>query len=162
MRFFLDTEFIEDGKTIELLSIGIVADDGREYYAEVAGADYSRADNWVQANVIEHLKGGHFLKTREKIADEIVEFVGKNPCFWAYFADYDWVALCQLYGRMLDLPESWPMYCKDLKQWADYLVVPRAAFPKMTGTEHHALQDARWNKDVFDFLDAEDKRGWRT
>lgn len=26
MRYFLDTEFIEDGKTIDLISIGIVSD----------------------------------------------------------------------------------------------------------------------------------------
>ena len=34
MRYFLDTEFIEDGKTIDLLSIGIVAEDGRELYLQ--------------------------------------------------------------------------------------------------------------------------------
>src|SRR4051812_11038169 len=33
MKYFYDTEFLEDGQTIELISIGIVAEDGREYYA---------------------------------------------------------------------------------------------------------------------------------
>ena len=33
MKYFYDTEFIEDGSTIELISIGVVAEDGREYYA---------------------------------------------------------------------------------------------------------------------------------
>ena len=33
MRYFYDTEFLEDGETIDLISIGIVAEDGREYYA---------------------------------------------------------------------------------------------------------------------------------
>lgn len=33
MRYFFDTEFYEDGKTIDLVSIGIVAEDGRELYA---------------------------------------------------------------------------------------------------------------------------------
>jgi hypothetical protein len=28
MRFFLDTEFIEDGKTIDLVSIGMVKENG--------------------------------------------------------------------------------------------------------------------------------------
>ncbi len=31
-RYFYDCEFLENGNTIELISIGIVADDGREYY----------------------------------------------------------------------------------------------------------------------------------
>ncbi len=33
MRYFYDTEFIDDGRTIELISIGVTAEDGREYYA---------------------------------------------------------------------------------------------------------------------------------
>jgi hypothetical protein len=38
MKYFLDTEFAETGgtenPTIDLISLGIVAEDGREYYAE--------------------------------------------------------------------------------------------------------------------------------
>ena len=33
MRFFYDCEFIEDGTTIDLVSIGVVGEDGREFYA---------------------------------------------------------------------------------------------------------------------------------
>ncbi|MGH8862698.1 MAG: polyadenylate-specific 3'-exoribonuclease AS, partial [Jatrophihabitantaceae bacterium] len=33
MRFFYDCEFIEDGRTIELVSIGVVDESGREFYA---------------------------------------------------------------------------------------------------------------------------------
>ena len=33
MRIFYDTEFLDDGKTIDLISIGMVAEDGRELYA---------------------------------------------------------------------------------------------------------------------------------
>jgi hypothetical protein len=29
MKYYYDTEFIEDGRTIDLISIGIVAEDGR-------------------------------------------------------------------------------------------------------------------------------------
>ena len=48
MRYWFDTEFIEDGKTIDLLSIGIVSDDGRAYYATSAEADRSKASPWVR------------------------------------------------------------------------------------------------------------------
>src|SRR5690349_17532726 len=34
MRYFLDTEFIERPGTIDLISIGIVSEDRREFYAE--------------------------------------------------------------------------------------------------------------------------------
>jgi 3'-5' exoribonuclease-like protein len=156
VRFFLDTEFIEDGKTIDLISIGIVAENGKEYYAEFCECDLTKANDWVKANVLPHLTAG-FGKLRSEIAKEIVAFVDdcglKNADgtpsrygkveFWGYYADYDWVALCQLYGRMIDLPKGWPMYCRDLKQLLDDNDNPK--MPKPT-QEHNALSDARWNK----------------
>lgn len=46
MKYFLDTEFIEYQNTIDLISIGIVAEDGREYYAENEQCDFSKQDDW--------------------------------------------------------------------------------------------------------------------
>ena len=38
MRYFYDTEFIDDGRTIDLISIGVAAEDGRDDRLEfVAG-----------------------------------------------------------------------------------------------------------------------------
>jgi len=149
MKFWFDTEFIEDGRTIDLLSIGICSEDGRTYYAECADVDVSRASEWVKENVISYLTGD--VKNRDVIAREIVEFVGDSPEFWAYYADYDWVALCQLYGTMMQLPQSWPMYCRDIKQWCDQLGNPR--LPEQSKGEHHALMDALWNRSAWEFLD---------
>lgn len=53
-----DTEFLEDGTTIELISIGIVGDDGREYYAVNADAPIERIKKeheWLIRNVLPHL-----------------------------------------------------------------------------------------------------------
>lgn len=158
MRFFLDTEFIEDGKTIDLISIGIVCEDGREYYAEVADCDLSKANSWVQENVVPHLKGDGILRIR--IAGDIQLFVGREkPEFWGYYADYDWVALCQLYGRMIDLPTNWPMYCRDLKQLVDERGNP--PLPKNL-SEHNALADARWNKRIYDLYGLNEKENGRS
>lgn len=55
MRYFYDTEFIEDGATITLVSIGIVAEDGREYYAVSTDFDGARANHWVRENVLAKL-----------------------------------------------------------------------------------------------------------
>lgn len=54
MKYFYDTEFLEDGKTIELISIGIVAEDGREYYAVNADMpmDRIRQHDWLLRNVM--------------------------------------------------------------------------------------------------------------
>lgn len=52
-----DTEFLEDGTTIDLISIGIVCEDGREYYAVNVDCDFARVrnDDWLWANVVPHL-----------------------------------------------------------------------------------------------------------
>lgn len=138
MRVWFDTEFIEDGRTIDLLSIGMVREDGATYYAEPAETNRSRASEWVRANVLPHL-GGPILP-RKQIAANIAAFVGDEPEFWAYYADYDWVALCQLYGTMMDLPRGWPRYCRDFKQWLDEHGNPRMC--EHRGVAHNALDDA--------------------
>ena len=51
MRYFYDCEFIEDGTTIELVSIGMVGEDGREFYAVSTEFDPERAGKWVRANL---------------------------------------------------------------------------------------------------------------
>ena len=166
MKFWLDTEFIEDGKTIDLISIGIVAEDGREYYAISTEFKARKASQWVKDNVLVHLPERHVYpgmpgygwndverarawKPRKQIAAEIVAFVGDAPEFWGYYADYDWVVLCQLYGTMMDLPRGWPMYCRDLQQWRDELGNPAIVAPI---DEHNALAAARWNKTTWEYL----------
>ena len=54
--------------------------------------------------------------------------------------DYDWVALCQLFGTMMDLPEGWPMYCRDVKQLADDKGNPQLNSDNLK--HHNALEDA--------------------
>lgn len=166
MRYWLDTEFTEDGRTIELLSIGIVAEDGRELYAENAQADLSKANDFVKEHVlpqlVHHGHGEHvswtdyptMVATRAGIARAVQDFCSPEtygkPEFWGYYADYDWVVLCQLFGAMVNLPKRWPMYCRDIKQWADELGNP--ALPEQGKGEHHALADAKWNRQAWDFL----------
>ena len=152
MKYFLDTEFIESGRTkpIQLLSIGIVAEDGREFYAESAEYDIADCSAWLLENVIPNMLGSCALPLSE-IAAKIREFIGdEKPEFWGYYADYDWVVFCQLFGAMIDLPNGWPMYCRDLKQWCDELGNPK--LPEQGKGEHNALADARWNRQVWEFL----------
>lgn len=152
MRIFFDTEFIEDDKTIDPISIGLVREDGQEYYAEFIECDRSKASQWVRENVFPHLiNDDDCLGLKSTIADNIVTFVGDKPEFWAYCADYDWVLLCQLYGTMMDLPNGWPMFCMDIMQlWASIGHYPE--LPKQASQVHNALADARWNAECWRFL----------
>lgn len=247
MKYFLDTEFIESfhkplfGKRrhfIDLISIGIVAEDGREYYAISNEFKYNDADEWVHNNVLgvsfeldilnryshgdqrsrdlDAMEGkGHdgacqylikkYGKSNKQISEEIYAFINPpvsvegflgwiekhnpiadggvshgcaQPEFYGYYSDYDWVLFCSLYGRMIDLPKGFPMYCIDLKQslddyitkwrneriakekkkvnfatWESYLrsVKSNPDYPKQSN-EHNALSDAKWNFELYKFL----------
>lgn len=216
MKIFMDTEFLEGtqtrrlmgipiGKTkptIELISIALVGEDGREYYGICKEFNLEEAWNrydldhghgdarnhpprrvyWFRNNILIPIfndlmeldrqycaKANRFGtsglplddvfcytvmkealekhgKTRKQIMYDVNEFIcpiaiasdyadtgsldtgfttflAENPPeFYAYFADYDWVAFCWLYGRMIDLPTGFPMYCRDIKQQLDYYI----------------------------------------
>lgn len=194
MKYFLDTEFIEGfnkhrfGKRrhfIDLISIGIVCEDGRTYNAISSEYNYKDADAWVQNNVISPLyrqtvsgdmRNHYGVNTFQKgygkslynISREILSFVANTlgnqdavahriecypPEFYAYYGDYDWVLFCSLFGRMIDLPKGFPMYCRDIKQMMDEKGVnnEHPDCPKQKG-EHDALSDAEWNKAAYQWV----------
>lgn len=148
-KVFYDTEFIEFPNTIQLISIGMVKENGEEYYA-VAEFDekYLKYNSWVEENVVPILwQGIEGLQERKPLAvikEEILEFLGPDydeVQLCGYYADYDHVIFCWLFGAMVDLPEGLPMYTWDLKQYiednnylGDHAVNP---------VPHNALWDAR-------------------
>ncbi|OBF21318.1 hypothetical protein A5725_00840 [Mycobacterium kubicae] len=147
MRYFYDTEFIEDGRTIELISIGVAAEDGREYYAVSTGFDPERAGSWVRAHVLPKLPppASQLWRSRRQIRDDLEEFFGVDgdePIeLWAWIGAYDHVALCQLWGTMPELPRALPRFTRELRQlWEDH-GSPR--LPPRPRDAHDALVDAR-------------------
>lgn len=267
MKYFFDTEFLEGKQrlrktflealfatkiytepTIDLISIGIVAEDGREYYAISKEFNLNEAWNrfdlkyntgsgdannlpptkvyWLRQNVLKpifkdlwfekgHLQNLHNIsndftfsnfkrliklygKSNQQIAKEVEQFckpnetkainagidaiignIDPNTEFYGYYSDYDWVVFCWLFGKMMDLPKGFPMYCKDLKQTFDekafnwfkkdiefkkqYCLEHKlfsieddlkllSNYPKQNN-EHNALDDAQWNFKLFKFLE---------
>lgn len=155
MRFFIDTEFMEEPGFLELLSIGIVAENGQTLYAVNESADYSRANKFVRQLVLPHLDVATYGWNLQNIGPRALRFIngqwdGNHPEFWGYFADYDWVLFCWLQGTMMDLPKGWPMYCRDLRQEMDHYGISRNELPPDSANEHNALADARWTKAAWD------------
>jgi hypothetical protein len=147
-RYFYDTEFIEDGVTIDLVSIGVVDGEGREFYAISTEFDPTRAIPWVRRNVLDKLPGpAHAAwRSREQIRAELLAFLtepGEEIELWAWYAAYDHVALCQLWGPMPALPRPIPRFTKDLRQLWDDLGRPH--LPAAGADQHDALADARHN-----------------
>lgn len=172
MRYFYDCEFLEDGRTLDLISIGIVAEDGRGYYAVNADADGERisAHPWLMENVVPHLPykrsgvtgwwwpddSSPEVKPHAVIAVEVEAFIraggesrDENE-LWAYYSAYDHVALCQLWGRMMDLPDCVPMWTHDLMHFGEWVDLARKRVPQQD--EHHALADARWGRDIHNWI----------
>jgi len=154
MRIFFDTEFIEDGKTIDLMSIGMIREDGLTYYAVSKDCDLKLASEWVRENVISHLWTGfnpiEVTKTREEIKRDILNFCSNRPEFWADYCSYDWIAFCQLFGKMIDLPRNYPMYCNDFEQLINHLKIDKKALAISNTQEHNALADAIQLKNEYD------------
>ncbi|WP_116040936.1 polyadenylate-specific 3'-exoribonuclease AS [Amycolatopsis palatopharyngis] len=148
MRFFYDTEFIEDGVTIDLVSIGVVDTDGREFYAVSTEFDPGRAGPWVRNNVLPKLPSpaNSAWRSREQIRADLLDFFGKPQGgieLWAWFAAYDHVALAQLWGPMPALPRQLPRFTRDLRQrWED---VGKPKLPAAPEDAHDSLADARHN-----------------
>lgn len=136
MRYFFDTEFREDGQIIDLISIGIVAEDGRELYAVSTEARLDLCDSWLRENVLAKLpEYGHLAwMSRLEIRKAVTLFTGgkwgnplygttrtindDNPEIWAWYGASDWVAFYQLFGKMIDLPDHLPRWFHELKQLA--------------------------------------------
>lgn len=171
MRYWLDTEFLEDGRTIDLISIGIVAEDGREYYAvnaempvrRIAEHAWLRENVWVHLPLVEStMRPEHrkldmtsvLVRGKRTIANEVREFLTGNGApveLWGYYSAYDHVVLAQLWGTMMQLPKGIPMYTNDVQQVAAAALLDNR-LPQQTGTAHNALDDARWTRDAWTFL----------
>lgn len=148
-RYVYDTEFIEDGVTIDLVSIAVVSEDGdREFYAVSTEHDPTKAIGWVRTNVLDQLPSpsSPAWRSRAQIRDGLLEFLTAEPGeieLWAWYGAYDHVALCQLWGAMRALPRVLPRFTRDLRQrWED---VGCPELPPEPPGAHDALVDARHN-----------------
>jgi 3' exoribonuclease, RNase T-like len=148
VRFFYDCEFIEDGQTIDLVSIGVVDESGREFYAVSSEFNPDPAIEWVRRHVLSRLPSPSDTawRTRQRIRADLLEFLtvpGEPIELWAWMAGYDHVALVQLWGNMRALPRPIPRFTHELRQrWEDRGSPP---LPIPPPDQHDALADARYN-----------------
>ncbi len=164
MNYFIDLEFIERGAAhpIDLISIGIVAEDGREYYAVNKGCKFWTASHWVWENVLRPMgvqKGPGeenvmipidplIWKSREQIAIDILNFTsGVNEVkFIGEYCATDWVVFYQLWGALVHKPDNFPWRCRDVVHFLeDELGLSQDDWPESLETDgnHNALLGAK-------------------
>lgn len=150
---FFDTEFTGLRKDTTLISLGIVSDNGKRFYAEFADYDESQCDEWIKNNVINNL---HLGGMRDGISDIDEEpsgimvrgnknYVAKELKEWLSQFDsiqfvsdvchYDFVLLIDLLtgGKTaLDLPDNISAVCHDINSdiARHYGITEREAFDK--------------------------------
>ena len=166
---FYDWEFDENGETIKPISIGMVDQNGRELYMinkdyidAVQSGDYEPSQ-WLQDNVLKHISENDYIDYAipfEFFAPIILDFVSDGGMItsrddvelWAYYAAYDHVRLAQCWGPMIGLPEPIPMFTNELQQHINAYLMPNETIPFEPELEHHPLYDAKWNKQVWEYL----------
>ncbi len=170
-HIFYDTEFMERGGTypINLISIGMVDNEGHELYAINGDFHPQLIANhaWLRNNVLPYLpveqRGEAWnwnfdhpeatcIYTLSAIAEMVKRFVLRSwetPELWTWYGAYDHVVVCQqLFGTMMQLPSGYPMWSNDLRQEVERLNV-ESSLPFHSGSEHKSIDDARWNREVF-------------
>jgi hypothetical protein len=147
-RYFLDTEFT-DFDSPQLISLAIVGEDGREFYAEVSDFAREQCSDFVRAAVLPQLgmPPGRAMP-RSQVKDELLAWLHAIPVKPKPLLCYDYEGDFTLLVQLLDgpLPDSW----KAENIWRRINDLERERFFMNTGlADHHALHDARANAYAF-------------
>jgi hypothetical protein len=158
MRYYLDTEF--DESRVELISVGVVDQTGRRFYAINGDYDWDLAAPWLRDNVEPHLSLAEYAEETKNlryaecscrgIGDLLRDWANLDQGdeaheFWAYYGAWDWVLLRRLFPQH-DVPMALPLLYFDLKQFALSVGVedPLVDFVAHVEPRHNALADAEW------------------
>jgi hypothetical protein len=116
MKLFFDTEFTGLHQNTTLISLGIISETGRSFYAEFTDYDKLQCDDWINNNVISKL---HIKKNNTIFNDEILgdtKYI-KNRLedylsefdeieIWSDCLSYDWVLFNELFGGAFNIPKN--------------------------------------------------------
>ena len=127
-KLFLDTEFTGLHQETTLISLGIISECGKTFYAEFTDYDKTQLNDWLDENVIAHTwvaKHEPITSMGEVISesrwadvhvfgssDYIKPFLEKwlsqfeKIVIWSDCLAYDWVLFNQIWGHAFSIPEN--------------------------------------------------------
>jgi hypothetical protein len=171
MNYFLDTEFtrLPWEKGSNLISVGIVSEDGREYYACLDNFESEGFSDVVRDRIIPLLPDKSERKSPDIVKREILDFIKEKPAaFWSVFPDAEWLISLgvekdkiqdilgtfgdydlQLIQRLLgnDYPSDWPKRGSNLNSIIEE-VSKKGPLPE-NKNQHNALSDAIQAKEIW-------------
>jgi len=181
-----DCEFKEDGKTIDLISIGMVSGDGREFYAVSNEFNTRRVanDDWLMKNVMTSIEHEQFVIQDFEGTPVLRDFVVTDPAAMSK-ADMGNALLDFIFGPGTSPskgtpPELWNWYgaydhVALCQIWGSMMSLPpgmpmfsndikqlhkEAGYPSMPRQPeglHNALADAKFNIVRYNYLKAKAK-----
>lgn len=172
-KIFFDTEFTGLHQKTTLISIGLVADTGQKFYAELTDYDRSQVNDWLRDNVISRLKfaetvygvlpegyAGDTVHVKEWLESWLRGLATDGPIeMWSDCLAYDWVLFCQLWGGAREVPPRYVYYipmdiCTLFKVKDIDPDINREEFAEMKtkAEKHNALWDAKVIKACHDKL----------
>lgn len=138
MKIFFDTEFTGLHQKTTLISIGLVAENGHTFYAELTDYDKGQIDDWLQQNVVNNLVLRDLAGTEEAMID-----FGGYPKATCVKGDTDRVAkeltewLSNIYTSSVvygDVRNKFPdQHPKKLEMWSDCLAYDWVLFNQLWG-----------------------------
>jgi 3'-5' exoribonuclease-like protein len=177
MKVFFDTEFTGLHQHTTLISIGLVAENGNTFYAELNDYDQDQIDDWLRENVIAHLRFAN--DQRPALIDNHHEMRGSRADvrtalrmwltlgapmhdqieLWSDCLAYDWVLFCELFGGALNIPKKVYYIPFDICTLFKIKGIDpdsnREAFAGIDGAKHNALHDALVIKACYEKLTAD-------
>ena len=120
-KIFLDTEFTGLHQNTTLISIGLISECGKTFYAELTDYDKTQIDGWLQENVIDNLSNQMMLNNsyegienvRCKCDAKILKLYlsqwfeqFESVEIWSDCLSYDWVLFNQLFGHAFNVPKN--------------------------------------------------------
>lgn len=167
MKIFFDTEFTGLHQNTTLISIGLVSENDRTFYAEFNDYDIAQVNRWVRENVIPYLQFSEVqtlnpkldLKSYAMKANQqtirllLSEWLSQFEVveMWADCPAYDWVLLGNLFNGSLNMPSHISKNAFDVATLLNVAGIDpdidRKAFCGLSEMNlHNALDDARLAK----------------
>lgn len=126
-KIYFDTEFTGLHQNTTLISIGLVSECNKTFYAELYDYDQSQIDDWLKENVISKLRlkhknvvirenrldDGTFEKTeiltnmkdlKNHLSNWLNQF--EEIEIWSDCLSYDWVLFNEIFGGAMKIPQN--------------------------------------------------------
>ena len=172
---FLDTEFTELSQAAELLSIALVDENNRWFYAVFSDTKSENLSSWHQENIVPFISltdvqlqrlpstGTYLQANKQQIISSLLDWLSayRELEVWADVPAYDWVLFSELFGGARQLPKQIHYIVRDLATYftifdidpdTDRFEIAYQGNPPPEIIRHNALGDAMTTKAIYEKL----------